>query len=51
MPEMPSYSTALRSATELPGLLFTLDASGYRWTQHKNKYGQEYGSGAQRERY
>jgi plastocyanin len=33
------------------GLSLTLDASGYRWTQHKNKYGQEYGSGAQRERY
>jgi plastocyanin len=28
-----------------------LDASGYRWVAHKNKYGQEYGSGAARERY
>jgi plastocyanin len=28
-----------------------LDASGYKWVPHKNKYGQEYGSGATRERY
>jgi plastocyanin len=33
----------------LGGLTLTLDASGYRWTQHRNKYGQEYG--AARERY
>lgn len=29
----------------------TLDASGYHLATHKNKYGQEYGSGASRERY
>ena len=29
----------------------TLDASGYHLAKHKNKYGQEYGSGATRERY
>jgi plastocyanin len=29
----------------------TLDASGYTFTQHRNKYGQEYGSGTTRERY
>jgi len=29
----------------------TLDASGYHLATHKNKYGQEYGSGATRERY
>jgi plastocyanin len=29
----------------------TLDASGYTFTQHRNKYGQEYGTGARRERY
>ena len=29
----------------------TLDASGYHYKPHKNKYGQEYGSGATRERY
>ena len=29
----------------------TLDASGYKWVPHMNKYGQEYGSGATRERY
>lgn len=35
----------------LTGQDVTLDASGYRYVQHKNKYGQEYGSGAARERY
>jgi plastocyanin len=30
-------------------LAITLDASGYRWQQHKNKLGQDYSSG--RERY
>jgi plastocyanin len=29
----------------------TLDARGYRWQPHKNKFGQEYGSSAGRERY
>ena len=35
----------------LAGLDLTLDASGFRPAPHKNKYGQEYGSGATRERY
>lgn len=35
----------------LANLDVKLDASGYQYTQHKNKYGQEYGSGATRERY
>ncbi len=35
----------------LAGQDVTLDASGYRYVPHKNKYGQEYGSGATRERY
>jgi len=35
----------------LSGLELAMDASGYRWVQHRNKYGQEYGSGATRERY
>lgn len=35
----------------LSGLELTMDASGYRWVQHRNKHGQEYGAGAQRERY
>ncbi|HVO35675.1 MAG TPA: hypothetical protein VMT21_08935 [Gemmatimonadales bacterium] len=35
----------------LDGLEVALDASGYKYVQHKNKYGQEYGSGATRERY
>lgn len=28
-----------------------LDASGYQYVQHKNKFGQDYGTGAARERY
>lgn len=28
-----------------------LDASAYQYVQHKNKYGQDYGSGSTRERY
>ncbi len=35
----------------LANLAVTLDATGYRYVQHKNKYGQEYGTGATRERY
>jgi plastocyanin len=35
----------------LADLNLTLDASGYKYVQHKNKYGQDYGSGATRERY
>jgi plastocyanin len=35
----------------LTGVDVTLDASGYRYVAHKNKYGLEYGSGATRERY
>lgn len=35
----------------LSSLELALDASGYRWSQHRNKYNQEYGSGAARERY
>jgi plastocyanin len=35
----------------LANLELTLDASRYSWVQHRNKYGQEYGSGATRERY
>ena len=35
----------------LADLNVALDASGYKYVQHKNKYGQEYGSGATRERY
>jgi plastocyanin len=35
----------------LTGQDVALDASGYHYVQHKNKYGQEYGSGATRERY
>jgi plastocyanin len=39
------------TAGGLTGVDVTLDASGYKWAPHKNKYGQEYGSGATRERY
>jgi hypothetical protein len=35
----------------LAGLDLSLDASGYQFVQHRNKNGQEYGSGATRERY
>ncbi|MEK6770006.1 MAG: methylamine utilization protein [Gemmatimonadota bacterium] len=35
----------------LSGLELAMDAGGYRWVQHRNKNGQEYGSGATRERY
>lgn len=33
----------------LAGLVLTMDASGYQWVQHQNKYGQAYGTA--RERY
>ncbi len=33
----------------LTGLVLTMDASGYQWVQHQNKYGQVYGT--TRERY
>ena len=33
----------------LSGLVLTMDASGYQWVQHQNKYGQAYGT--TRERY
>ena len=35
----------------LENVTVALDASGYQFVQHKNKYGQDYGSGATRERY
>lgn len=35
----------------LASVEISLDASGYQFVQHKNKYGQEYGSGTTRERY
>jgi plastocyanin len=35
----------------LDGQDVALDASAYQYVQHKNKFGQEYGSGATRERY
>jgi plastocyanin len=35
----------------LSGLDITMDASSYVYVQHKNKYGQDYGTGASRERY
>jgi plastocyanin len=46
---------ATREITVPPGGLtgqdVALDASAYQFVAHKNKYGQEYGSGATRERY
>ena len=35
----------------LAGIEISMDAGGYQYVQHKNKYGQEYGTGAARERY
>ena len=35
----------------LDNLVIALDASGFQFVQHKNKYGQDYGSGTTRERY
>ena len=44
-----SQQVTVPSSGTLEGVVLTLDASGYQFTQHKNKYGQEYGS--TRERY
>jgi plastocyanin len=35
----------------LSGLDLRMDAANYQYVQHKNKFGQEYGSGSTRERY
>jgi plastocyanin len=35
----------------LAGLDLRMDASAYQFVQHKNKFGQDYGSGSTRERY
>jgi plastocyanin len=35
----------------LAGLADTLDAGGYRWVDHLNKYGKDYNAGGARERY
>ena len=35
----------------LSGIEVRMDAAGYQYVQHKNKYGQDYGTGATRERY
>ena len=35
----------------LSDLTIALDAGGFQYVQHKNKYGQDYGSGTTRERY
>ena len=41
-----SVTTAGASGIEL-----ALDARGFRWTPHKNKYGKDYPTNAGRERY
>ncbi len=38
-------------AAGLAALADTLDARGYRWVDHLNKYGKDYGSSGARERY
>jgi hypothetical protein len=35
----------------LTGLADTLDAAGYRWVDHLNKYGKDYNASGARERY
>ena len=35
----------------LSGVAIAMDASSFQFVQHRNKYGQEYGSGPTRERY
>jgi len=35
----------------LDNFTIRLDAAGFQYVQHKNKYGQDYGSGTTRERY
>lgn len=35
----------------LDNLTIALDAAGFQFVQHKNKYGQDYGTGTTRERY
>jgi plastocyanin len=35
----------------LAGLADTVDAAGYRWVDHPNKYGKSYNAGGARERY
>jgi plastocyanin len=48
----PDYTqTIVVPSGGLTGVAVTMDASGYQFVQHKNKYGQEYGSGSTRERY
>lgn len=38
-------------ANGLAGLADTLDAAGYRWVAHANKYGKDYNTSGARERY
>jgi plastocyanin len=38
-------------AAGLAGLADTLDAAGYRWVAHVNKYGKDYNASGARERY
>src|SRR2546425_893791 len=38
-------------STGASGIELQLDARGFRWTPHKNKYGQDYPTNAGRERY
>ncbi len=49
-PELAREITVPDGGLQIDSTL-TLDASGYQYVQHKNKYGQDYGTGAARERY
>jgi len=46
-----SQQITVPSSGRLEDVVLPLDASTYQVVQHKNKYGQEYGSGNTRERY
>ncbi len=48
-PQITREITVLAGAGGLEGLELNMDASGYRWVQHPNKHGQQYGT--TRERY
>lgn len=48
-PELTQQITV--PAGGLEGLQLAMDAGSFQFVQHKNKYGQDYGSGSTRERY
>jgi plastocyanin len=47
----PVARTLSVTPTGASGIYLQLDARGFRWTPHKNKYGKDYPTNAGRERY